>query len=71
MRAGKSITEWVKKQDRNEALDCFNYCLAAFRLAPTLKTVKPKMQRIYTIDPSTGVAFVDDIIPEKKRTRIW
>lgn len=47
MRAGKSITEWVKKQDRNEALDCFNYCLAAFRLASTLKNVRPRYQRIY------------------------
>lgn len=54
LKAGKSVMVWEKKQERNEALDCAILCLAAFRLAPTLKTVKLKMQRIYDVDPVTG-----------------
>jgi phage terminase large subunit GpA-like protein len=71
LKAGKSMMVWEKKQERNEALDCIVLCLAAFRLAPTLKTVKLKMQRIYDVDPVTGEALsvIETNQPKAKRRR--
>lgn len=45
-RAGREIQEWKKERARNEALDCFVYALAAYRLSSDRITVKPKQVQL-------------------------
>lgn len=39
-RAGRETQKWVKTRPRNEALDCMNYAIAAYRLSKHMKTRK-------------------------------
>jgi hypothetical protein len=55
--------------------NCAVYSLAAFRLAPTLKTAKLKMQRIFDIDPATGETLsttgLVELTQQKAKRRRW
>jgi len=67
MKAGKSFTNWEKRRERNEALDCAVYSLAAFRLASSIKA-KLKMQTIYPQDQTNAAPAA---APQPKARRKW
>jgi len=47
VRGRKSVV-WVQKRDRNEALDCYNYCLVALHI------LNPDLEKIaYKTEPQT------------------
>lgn len=52
VRNTRAYAEWVKTRSRNEALDCFIYALAAYRLsgaAPTVAAASPKRPRYQVV----------------------
>ena len=68
MKAGKSFTNWEKRRERNESLDCAVYSLAAFRLASSIKA-KLKMQTIYQNERNNGQSNTTAEQPQAKRRR--
>ncbi len=67
LKAGKSMVVWEKKQERNEALDCAVYSLAAFRLAHTIGA-KLKMQGVFD-DDDASAAKIAGVVGQVKRRR--
>jgi len=75
VRGRKSVV-WVQKRDRNEALDCYNYCLVAFHiLNPDLeriagKTEMPKQEQedLPTKEPKSRDLFKERRKPRRKKS---
>ena len=75
VRGRKSVV-WVQKRDRNEALDCYNYCLVAFHiLNPDLeriagKTEMPKQEQedLPIKEPKSRDLFKERRKPRKKKS---
>ena len=64
-RHGRPRREWVKKQDRNEALDCRVYAYAALKLlAPNLE------QRAKQLNESKQEQEVEAVLPQKRKMTV-
>lgn len=59
-KAGVASVMWIKTRPRNEALDCFNYLMAALRiLNPNFPAIKRNIEKALELPPSESAPPAD------------